>query len=242
MAYCGPAWPLAPDTVTFNSTAKLSSEEASVAAEHGVDPALWKQSSLTSLDLTGLQLTSLIGVENLPKLSDLTLDRNQLGQNWEDLTLAPTLTLSNTQGGSGLFALKALKALSLACCSLDTLPPAIASLALLQSLNIRGNNLTTLPVALGLLPELHTIIASENPITALPEVTISSPYLSPSLSNPQALFEAPRLASLQLRACQLTTLEVGISRLPLVELDCNSNHIEGFSHPTPTLTTSIRLQ
>ena len=78
-----PSWGIEDGTTSFNSKI-LPQAVADQASQTGVDPMLWRcGDSLTNLDLSGLLLPELDGLQQLPLLKDLVLTRNELGPNWE---------------------------------------------------------------------------------------------------------------------------------------------------------------
>ena len=167
-------------------------------------PEIGRLTNLTSLDLSGNQLTALPdAIGRLTNLTSLDLSGNQL-------TALP----------DAIGRLTNLTSLDLSGNQLTALPDAIGRLTNLTSLKLTGNQLTALPDAIGRLTNLTSLDLSGNQLTALPDAigrltNLTSLKLTGDKLRilPDGIGRLTRLTSLDISGDQMTALPAGIGRL-----------------------------
>ena len=211
--------------------------------------AVEKLPALTSLNLSGTNLSSLQGLEKLPALTSLDLSDTNLSslQRLEKLTELTSLNVSYTNLSSlqGLEKLTALTSLNLSNTNLSSLQ-GLEQLTALTSLNISGPTLSSLQ-SLEKLPALTSLDLSNTNLNSLQGLEKLPALTSLSLRDGylnsfKGLEKLTMLTSLDLSGTKLSSLQ-GLEKLTaLTSLDLSSTNLVS-SHRMGKLTalTSLNL-
>ena len=191
------------------------------------------QRNQTSLDLSGLSLTTLPGsIENLTQLTFLDLHFNKL-------TTLPKHITNFTK----------LTKLDLSENKLITLPDVFTNLIQLKKLYLSGNQLTTLPKSIERLTQLTALDLNYNRFTTLPQsianfTQLTELYLSGNqlTTLPESIESLTQLTAIDLHYNRLTTLPKSIANFTqLTELYLSKNQLATLPAAIANLTQLSQL-